>query len=311
MAIMLILTLTISAFNPDTNDSDGPNMVAGDYSAVFPLLVVAVFVSLMFSRETVLYKTQRSRGDITAVAEVLCRPGMEGSPLVLDYDHHSDESDANSDADEASDVELAKSTGAFVFNKFYATDIVRTSHREIEEACAEIKSESAQKKNNDAVTSLDRSSSRLDELLGISKVKDTDIVPTKHSHRRTFSDIPLLPTRAARLSDSPSARTRSHSRDRSEAKHSIHHERSDSMNSQQSLLVRVPSFGDIQAHQHQPSLLDQARMRSASTAAESKHRRVPSLPTVPPNGPKSTKSRASSVTPSSVASLTPQRSTPL
>jgi hypothetical protein len=45
MAIMLILTLTISAFDPEEG-SDGAQ-VAGDYSAVFPLLVVSVFISLM------------------------------------------------------------------------------------------------------------------------------------------------------------------------------------------------------------------------------------------------------------------------
>jgi hypothetical protein len=60
MAIMLILTLTISAFDPEEG-SDGINKVGGDYSAVFPLLVVSVFISLMMSRDTVFYGSQRSR----------------------------------------------------------------------------------------------------------------------------------------------------------------------------------------------------------------------------------------------------------
>jgi hypothetical protein len=74
MAIMLILTLTISAF--DQGDSSGTGYTAGDYSAVFPLLVVSVFVSLMISRGTVFYAAQRSRGDIMALPEVnLARQG--------------------------------------------------------------------------------------------------------------------------------------------------------------------------------------------------------------------------------------------
>jgi H+/Cl- antiporter ClcA len=84
MAIMLILTLTISAF--DQGDSSGTGYTAGDYSAVFPLLVVSVFVSLMISRGTVFYAAQRSRGDIMALPQVLCEPGKEGAPLIIDYD---------------------------------------------------------------------------------------------------------------------------------------------------------------------------------------------------------------------------------
>lgn len=83
MAIMLILTLTISAF--DQGDSSGTGYTAGDYSAVFPLLVVSVFVSLMISRGTVFYAAQRSRGDIMALPEVLCEPGKAGAPMIIDY----------------------------------------------------------------------------------------------------------------------------------------------------------------------------------------------------------------------------------
>lgn len=85
IAIILILTLTIDAFNPE-DDSGGSFRVAGDYSAVFPLLTVAVFVALQVSRHTIFYEKQRSRGDITAIPEVLCEPGKEGQPLVIDYE---------------------------------------------------------------------------------------------------------------------------------------------------------------------------------------------------------------------------------
>lgn len=74
IAIILILTLTIDAFNPEGDGAAGVK-VAGDYSAVFPLLTVAVFVSCQISRGIVFYEKQRSRGDIMATPEVLCEPG--------------------------------------------------------------------------------------------------------------------------------------------------------------------------------------------------------------------------------------------
>jgi hypothetical protein len=74
IAIILILTLTIDAFNPEDDAAAGIK-VAGDYSAVFPLLTVAVFVSCQISRRVVFYEKQRSRGDIMATPEVLCEPG--------------------------------------------------------------------------------------------------------------------------------------------------------------------------------------------------------------------------------------------
>eukprot|EP00980_Cylindrotheca_fusiformis_P009913 scaffold2194_cov130-Cylindrotheca_fusiformis.AAC.9 len=85
IAIILILTLTIDAFNPEGGTSAGIK-VAGDYSAVFPLLTVSVFVACQISRHTIFYEKQRSRGDIMASPEVLCEPGKEGSPLVIDYE---------------------------------------------------------------------------------------------------------------------------------------------------------------------------------------------------------------------------------
>ena len=85
MAIILILTLTIDAFVPE--DYALRNIrVAGDYSAVFPLLTVAVFVALHISRQTTFYEKQRCRGDIQALPEALCEPGKEGKPLVMDYE---------------------------------------------------------------------------------------------------------------------------------------------------------------------------------------------------------------------------------
>ena len=94
-AIILILTLTIDAFDPE-GTVGGDIKVAGDFSAVFPLLTVSVYVALQISRQFVFYEKQRSRGDIMALPEVLCEPGKEGKPLVMDYDgnlHKLGESD--------------------------------------------------------------------------------------------------------------------------------------------------------------------------------------------------------------------------
>jgi hypothetical protein len=103
-AIILILTLTIDAFDPK-GDVGGDAKVAGDYSAVFPLLTVAVFVAQQVSRNTIFYEKQRSRGDIMALPEVLCEPGKVGKPLVMDYDGRPHELDAT---DYDNEVELGQ-----------------------------------------------------------------------------------------------------------------------------------------------------------------------------------------------------------
>jgi len=76
--IMLILTLTISSFGAAQGDFSGGSFGGGDYSAVFPLLVVACFISLMCTRDEKFYEAQRNRGDIIASPEVLCEPMKHG-----------------------------------------------------------------------------------------------------------------------------------------------------------------------------------------------------------------------------------------
>jgi hypothetical protein len=93
------------------------------------------------------------------------------------------------------------------------------------------------------------------------------------SHRRTksapMSAVPAAPHRPkyTRPSQKPGATTTTLNKP--------NRERADS-NGSKSSLVRVQSFGSIEESQHQPSILDQARMRAASS-----HRRVPSLPQAP------------------------------
>eukprot|EP00978_Attheya_sp_CCMP212_P042712 scaffold265118_cov59-Attheya_sp.AAC.2 len=107
MAIMLILTLTISAFSNSDEDGSG----GGDYSAVFPLLVVSCFVSLMLTRDTIFYKEQRCRGDIIASPEVLCEPGKHGQPIVVGYDEEEDDDEEFYDDDD--DISWGESSDPF------------------------------------------------------------------------------------------------------------------------------------------------------------------------------------------------------
>jgi len=88
LAIMLVLTLTISAFDPENGDS-GPT--AGDYSAVFPLLVVAVSIAQMLTRDVHFYGAQRNRGDIVAKAELSAPAGREATVYIENPELYSDE----------------------------------------------------------------------------------------------------------------------------------------------------------------------------------------------------------------------------
>jgi len=299
MAIMLILTLTISAFDPE--DEDSPFAVAGDYSAVFPLLVVSVFVSLMASRDTVFYPTQRSRGDITAVPEVLCQPGMQGAPLVVVHEQSSDDWSYDEDGgsyvdgesfttETGSDLEPAISTNNTrsvekpitqkdIENAFFEATKKKKMSPLVENKKSEIDAFAiaVAKEGGDGQLA----SARLDELLKMPVSGKVD----KPKHRRVHSaptwDHPVQPYKshsranskdwgAVDISEPPPPPTGTRSR-------------TNSSGSQRDLM-RVTSFGEIQAHQPQPSLMEQARERAASSiSAErsptaSRHRRVPSMP---------------------------------
>jgi hypothetical protein len=265
-----ILTLTISAFDPESRI--GTSMTtAGDYSAVFPLLVVAVFVSLMAARDTVVYSTQRSRGDITAVPEVLCRPGMEGSPMVVDYDNCLSETSGD---------ESEPATGGGDDSKSHLPEAR-------EETMKEAELENSSPLFRDASTT-GQPSLRFDEILGATGARQESLPKT---HRR-----------------STSAPSESHfdlkgsSLKRTQDQNDGGRIRTSSSGSPKTLLVRVPSYGDVR--DNQPSLLEQARHRSASsTVAASKHRRIPSLPLDPKEPRRSRHNRSSSLTSTATASI--------
>jgi hypothetical protein len=195
---MLILTLTISAFK--TNDENIQLLLAGDYSAVFPLLVISVFISSMASMDVVFYAAQTSRGDIVAVPEVLCRPGRSGAPVVMRYDDGGDVSDSESDSS------------------------TRRS-RDIEQMGMTYSS------NN--------------EMVGA----DENVVLFERSESIASSIIPTL----AR-SDTMNSGTCGSNRQKQTSSHGSGHDK----------LVRHETFGDLEGHR-QPSLLDQARLRTSSS----------------------------------------------
>jgi len=106
MAIMLILTLSIKSFSKVDDDE------VGDYSAIFPLLVVACFISLQVTKgKPIFYISQRCRGDIDAIPEALCVPYHEGSVLE-DYDDEDDSGLDYNDELDGSGLDLKSTTSS-------------------------------------------------------------------------------------------------------------------------------------------------------------------------------------------------------
>ncbi|GAX25176.1 hypothetical protein FisN_16Hh013 [Fistulifera solaris] len=283
MAIMLILTLTISAFNPQ-NETEGVGVVgvSGDYSAVFPLLVVSVFVALMASRKFYFYTAQRSRGDILAVPEVLCEPGMKGRPAVIEYIDGSDDEGLDNDEGYAYMVSSAvePTPHETVHVNIAGADYEAThvspppagspTQHDIEWGFAQTNAELSESRKRTSArenSKLEESSNldlfstaRLDELL--KEPLETDVEPPQTNHRR-FHSAPSIPRDAVRGRSISPKRPPAGNRDRADSGNLRKH------------MLRINSYGEI--HEHQPSLMDQARERSASSAADSLHRRVPSI----------------------------------
>ena len=293
MAIMLILTLTISTFNPQ-NETDGVGVVgvSGDYSAVFPLLVVSVFVALMVSRSFVFYGAQRSRGDILAIPEVLCEPGMKGRPAVIEYVDGGDNDDFDDDEDDGGYAYVVSTTKAptsqgNVHVNIAGADYEATPVDPVEDTPTQLEIEWGFAQTNAALAESRKRSTtgeeeetnrikegqspsgeplsltRLDELL--KEPLETSMESQQSKHRRFHSAPDIAPEPPAE-SRSPK-RTVVGNRERADSA-------SSSVSNRRKHMLRINSYGEI--HDHQPSLMDQARERSASSAADSLHRRVAS-----------------------------------
>ncbi len=96
MAIILVLTLSIGSFSTQEKLRSGVN---GDYSAIFPLLVVACFIPLLLTRNCTFYAKQVCRGDITAIPEVLCEPNKAGTTQIYRIDNLDDVTNSSGSAD--------------------------------------------------------------------------------------------------------------------------------------------------------------------------------------------------------------------
>ena len=312
MAIMLILTLTISAF--DNGNSPGGN--GGDYSAVFPLLVVSVFVSLMLTRATVFYSAQRSRGDIMAIGEVLCEPNKEGAPLVLDYEYtrslYDDEDNDDNDFD--SDVsEPTYNISPIIPQETHSrSPKVRTvnsevTQRDIERAFVSRQStlsiEFAKAEFGDKVVPLTTQSghSRSGSRGGFNNVtsqlnNETNLTSAFSSvtkgNMRLKGDVVSPPSSRldellARPMEAPIGRDKKPWHRRIQSASDVPKGGSDPSNAHRRTssvipepptperLVQVTAYGEIS--EYQPSLMKQARMRASSSVGMT-HRRLPSLP---------------------------------
>ena len=288
MAIILILTLTIDAFVPE--DYALRNIkVAGDYSAVFPLLTVAVFVALQISRKTTFYEKQRSRGDIQALPEALCEPGKEGKPLVMDYDgklHALDESDYEYETDYESDDDYSNSLNTNGVHPSLSQDDIEANFQEINRSKAPstapndfrrvVKDDSKELPPVKLATgplTVDNSAPSDVSSKVVSKKKQNE--PKRKKQLQILDSLLNGPIESRSKKDSSLSgaekKKRSHRRTKSDPLlFEDLNRRVDAMfNSTSSslkkpVLKRVDSYGEID--QAQPSLMDQARRRAASFA---------------------------------------------
>jgi hypothetical protein len=295
------LTLTIDAFDPK-GDVGGDAKVAGDYSAVFPLLTVAVFVSQQVSRNTIFYEKQRSRGDIMALPEVLCEPGKVGKPLVMDYDGHPHDYDYKIKLDQKSSQ----------------------GYRTIDDCTTEQARERMYVSKKAALRDFpDSSPNRPFQHMRIALAKDWSPPSESWSIREDSVDwespcspgqqdakISRMPSQGSPIDDQPKSQKKlTHRRsfsapygieqsDRKEestlkqGNSTIQIEKRGHRRCGSGSLVRVESFGLVD--QEQPSLLDQARLRAASLVSQDRgHQSQKQAIMPPPSMPAGRRRRAS------------------
>jgi hypothetical protein len=238
-----------------------------------------------------------------AIGEVLCEPNKEGAPLVLDYDYNEpDEDDYGSvdsiveeEPESGSAYQMSPLTVSHNNETLTLEDIERSFLEQqrlqqantlpvvsngIERGKASMTPPRHSRSNSQSGVTTQASvelnsfaPSRLDELLA--RPMETSLNKDKRkSHRRICS-----------ASDaSASCPSESHHRTPT----SLSREGSINKQGSERLLVQVAAYGEIS--DYQPSLMDQARMRAASSVGGT-HRRLPSLP----NGRHSRKNSSSDV----------------
>lgn len=264
MAIMLILILTIREFA-------GSGNAVSDYSAVFPLLVVSTFTSLMFTRGTTFYKKQGNRGDLIVSDPTLSQPGKFG--YVTHHDHNSDDSSSYSSGSELdSDIEDEAPNVPFTL-----PEIEPTTQDEIDKQFMHTQSKIGVGNIADPLQSL------LDDPYRASSPTMSDYSNTGLISRESFDSGPnsvaknSFPPKHQRIlsgtgSDknlAKSVKGGGHRRSHSDGPSSFTgyqpggRPRSNSV--VKSSRNRIPSFGEITDKDYHPSLLDQARRRASTT----------------------------------------------
>ena len=281
LAIMLILTLTINTFEGS----------GGDYSAVFPLLVVSCFISLMITRGHIFYKQQRCRGDIIASPEVLCEPFKEGMPEYPQ--HYANDSDSwySSTFDDGTMSDESTSIQQRAVPSRTTADDIEREFIEFQQNAINERSPQSKRIDEILATPLDPSSraardpqrvqssgyvninigdedsqgqSERSRVISVA----VDRTPQKGSHHRRTSSTGGHSRHSSITSGVISLHRRQQSMDRSVRSGSTR-ERADSTGSQsrsgtptQAILQQVSSYGEIS--DFQPSIMNQARTRASS-----------------------------------------------
>jgi len=256
MAIILILTLTITSFNPSKTGEDN----AGDYAAVFPLLVVSCFFALLATRSTSYYNTQRDRGDIKVSDQTLCEPGKFGEPIIDTID---DTDHKTQDFLDIPDHIIESNQSNYIPERKEKIRTVETSitQDDIERKFA-LMTYTSDTHNSHYKGNINHTASEI-HIRSLSvdmqnKKKRSDLLypPTTPNprHKRVHSD------------DIRSFTNQNRDRIRS---------RADSAGSL-GFVKRISSFGEIEEKDMQPPLLEQARLRAASKDSNgSSRRKVP------------------------------------
>lgn len=284
IAIILILTFTIDAFVPEDN-SLGQLKVAGDYSAVFPLLTVSVFVALQISRHVVFYKMQRCRGDINAIPQALCEPGKKGKPLVIDYEgnqHELDESDydyEDTESEEGSDPLFSRVAKTIISREdieanFEAMNLNGASPQPMKPILKMGSKMASSGSSPEDPTLVDAMLESLSDLGNVSH-SGTPTPEEEIQKRTTLKSLDELlngPIPGSAASNERKRRKKTHRRTKSEPFFMGEaNQRMDSLGSttptvstpvRRPMLKRLDSYGEI--NQYNPSLMDQVRGRAAS-----------------------------------------------